>query len=337
MFKRTAYIRSVGRFLPERTLTNHDLEKMVDTSDEWILSRTGIRERRILDPGLGNSYMADRAARECLERAGVDPREIDLIIVGTVTPDLVFPATACLVARDIGAKNAWGFDISAGCSSFLFALSTATQMIESGRTGKVLVIGSDVMSAITDYTDRNTCVLFGDGAGAVLVDACPEPGHGFLDFILHVDGSGEHALYMKAGGSRRPASAETVANGEHFITQDGRSVFRTAVTEMANVSAEILAKNGLSGNDVALFVPHQANYRIIDAAAKRMGIDNDKVIINISKYGNTTSATLPLALYEAAVEKKFSQERRLPGHGRLRSRLYLGKRIAPMVGVEVHI
>jgi 3-oxoacyl-[acyl-carrier-protein] synthase-3 len=305
MSKRTAYIRSVGRFLPERKLTNRDLEQMVDTTDEWIVTRTGIRERRILEPGLGNSAMAIPAAMDCLQRAGVHPEELDAIIVGTVTPDMFFPATSSLVHKGIGAKKAWGFDLSAGCCGFLFALSTATQMVESGRVDKVLVIGSDVLSTVTDYTDRNTCVLFGDAAGAVLLDVCTEPGHGILDFILHIDGVGADYLYMKAGGSRRPPTHETIDNKEHFLCQSGASVFKTAVIEMANVSAEILEKNGLTGKDVGLFVPHQANLRIIDAAAKRMGIDNSRVVINIDKYGNTTSATIPLCLYEAAVEKNY--------------------------------
>ncbi|MHC1724677.1 MAG: beta-ketoacyl-ACP synthase III [Syntrophobacteraceae bacterium] len=306
MPNRTAYIRSVGRFLPERRLTNHDLEQMVETNEEWILSRTGIQERRILEPGLGNSYMSIRAARECIQRAGVDPEEIDVILLGTVTPDFLFPATACSVAREIGAKKAWAFDLAAGCCGFLYSMATAAQMIESGRTNKALVIGCDVMSSMTDYTDRNTCVLFGDGAGAVLLESCNEPGHGILDFILRVDGTGEEHLYMKSGGSRRPPSLETVTNREHYITQDGPKVFKTAVTEMANLSAEILEKNNLTGRDIALFVPHQANLRIIDAAAKRMGIDNGKVIKNIHKFGNTSSGTLPIALYEAAVEKNYS-------------------------------
>lgn len=306
MSKRTAYIRSVGRFLPERRLTNADFEKMVDTTDEWITTRTGIKERRILDPGLGNSHMAVPAAIDCLERAGVGPEEIDAIIVGTVTPDMLFPPTASLVQKKIGAKKAWGFDLSAGCCGFLFSLSTGVQMIESGRASKVLVIGSDVLSTITDYTDRNTCVLFGDAAGAVLLDVSPEPGFGILDFILHMDGSGEEYLYLKAGGSRRPPTHETIDNKEHFLYQDGRNVFKTAVTEMANVSAEILERNGLTGKDVTLFVPHQANLRIIDAAARRMGLDSGKVVINIEKYGNTTSATIPLCLYEAVVEKNYS-------------------------------
>jgi len=304
MPQRNAYIRSVGRFLPERRLSNQDLEHMVDTNNEWIMSRTGIRERRILDPGLGNSYMAVRAARECLERAGVGAEELDAIIVGTVTPDMIFPATACLVQNELGAKKAWGYDISAGCCGFLFALSTATQMIESGRNSKVLVIGSDVMSAITDYTDRNTCILFGDAAAAVLLDVCPEPDYGFRDFILRTDGSGEQFLYMRAGGSRRPSTLETVSNREHFITQEGPSVFKVAVTEMSSVAAEIIEKNGLTGKDIALFVPHQANLRIIAAAARRMGIDSSRVVTNIAKYGNTTAATIPLCLYEAVMERQ---------------------------------
>jgi 3-oxoacyl-[acyl-carrier-protein] synthase-3 len=300
----TAYIRSVGRFLPERRLTNQDLEKMVDTTDEWILSRTGIRERRILEPGLGNSYMAIRAARDCLERAGVEAAEVDAIIVGTVTPDMFFPSTACLVQKGIGASKAWGFDLSAGCSAFVFSLTTAAQLIESGRYQKVLAIGSDVMSSILDYEDRNTCVLFGDGAGAVLVEACPEPGFGILDFIQRIDGTGEEYLHMKAGGSRKPPSIETVQRKEHYVYQEGRQVFKYAVTEMAEVSARILERNGLTGDDVKLFIPHQANLRIIDACAKRMGLNPEKVVINIDRYANTTAGTIPLCLYDALVERK---------------------------------
>ena len=300
----TAYIRSVGRFLPERRLTNHDLEKMVDTTDEWILSRTGIRERRILEPGLGNSYMAIRAARDCLERAGVEAAEVDAIIVGTVTPDMFFPSTACLVQKGIGASKAWGFDLSAGCSAFVFSLTTAAQLVESGRYQKVLAIGSDVMSSILDYEDRNTCVLFGDGAGAVLVEACPEPGFGILDFIQRIDGIGEEHLHMKAGGSRKPSSLETVQRKEHYVYQEGRQVFKYAVTEMAEVSARVLERNGLTGDDVKLFIPHQANLRIIDACAKRMGLNPEKVVINIDRYANTTAGTIPLCLYDAVVERK---------------------------------
>jgi len=300
----TAYIRSVGRFVPERKLTNQDMEKMVDTNDEWIVSRTGIRERHILDKGLGNSHMATRAARECLERAGVGADELDVIIVGTVTPDMFFPSTACLVQKDLGARNAWGFDLSAGCSGFIFSLTTGAQMIESGRYKRVLVIGSDVMSSIIDYEDRNTCVLFGDAAGAVLLEASPEPGYGILDFIQRIDGAGGEFLHMKAGGSLRPSTLETVQNKEHYVHQEGRQVFKFAVTEMANVSVRILEKNGLTGEDVTLFVPHQANLRIIEASANRMGIDPGKVVINIDRYANTTAATIPLCLYESIVEQK---------------------------------
>jgi 3-oxoacyl-[acyl-carrier-protein] synthase-3 len=303
MTKRTAYIRSVGRFLPEKRLTNADLEKMVDTSDEWIITRTGISERRILEKGLGCSHMAVRAGLECLDRAGVGPEELDLIIVGTVTPDMMFPSTACLVQHEIGAKKAWGFDLSAGCSGFLFSLSTAAQLIEAGRAEKALVIGSDVISTLIDYTDRGTCVIFGDGAGAVLLDACTEPGFGILDFILKIDGSGAEHLCMKGGGSRRPPTHETIDNKEHFVFQDGRQVFKAAVSEMADVSARILEKNGLTGDDVSFFIPHQANNRIIDAAARRMGIDDGKVVVNIGKYGNTVCASIPLALYEAVLER----------------------------------
>lgn len=300
---RTAYIRSVGRYLPERRLTNQDFEKMVSTTDEWILTRTGIRERRILEPGLGSSFMAARAAKECLERAGTAPEEIDAIIVGTVTPDMLFPATACLVQREIGARRAWGFDLSAGCSAFVFALTTGAQMIEAGRYDKVLVIGSDVMSTIVDYEDRNTCVLFGDAAGAALLEPCPEDGYGILDFVQYMDGSGEEFLHMKAGGSRRPASYETVKNKEHYVYQAGRQVFKYAVTGTADVCAEILERNNLTGDDVALFIPHQANLRIIEASAKRMKIDKSKVIVNIDRYANTTAGTIPLCLYEVVVER----------------------------------
>jgi len=300
---RTAYIRSVGRFLPERRLTNRDLEKMVDTSDEWILSRTGIRERRILEPGLGNAYMAVRAARECLERAGEDASEVDAIVVGTVTPDMFFPSTACLVQRELGARRAWGFDLSAGCSGFIFSLTTGAQMIESGRYDKVLVVGSDVMSSIIDYEDRNTCVLFGDGAGAVLLEPCPDGEYGILDYVQRIDGAGEPFLHMKAGGSRRPSTAETVALREHYAYQEGRQVFKWAVKEMADVSVQIMKRNRLEGKDIALFVPHQANLRIIEASVKRMGIDWNKVVVNIDRYANTTAGTVPLCLYDAVVEE----------------------------------
>jgi 3-oxoacyl-[acyl-carrier-protein] synthase III len=304
MPNRHAFIRSVGRYLPERRLTNQDLEKMVDTTDEWIFSRTGIRERRILEPGLGNSYMAIRAALECLERGGTAPDEVDAIVVGTVTPDMFYPSTACLVQEGIGATRAWGFDLSAGCSGFIFSLTTGVQMIESGRYEKVLVIGSDVMSTIVDYEDRNTCVLFGDGAGAALLEPCPEAEYGVLDFIQRIDGSGGKHLHMKAGGSRRPSTFETVKNKEHYVYQEGQQVFKWAVTEMASVSAKILERNGLTGDDVAFFLPHQANLRIIEASANRMKIDRNKVVINIDRYANTTGGTVPLCLYDVVAEEK---------------------------------
>ncbi len=301
---RRAKISAVGRFLPERRLTNKELETMVDTTEEWILSRTGIRERRILEPGLGCSHMAVRAARECLERARVEPGDVDAIIVGTVTPDMFFPSTACLVQKALKADKAWGFDISAGCSGFVFSLTTGAQMVESGRYDRVLVIGADVMSSIIDYQDRNTCILFGDAAGAVLLEPCREPGHGVLDFVQRIDGVGEDFLHMKAGGSRRPASEATVRNREHYVYQEGRQVFKFAVTEMANVSVQVLERNGLEGKDLTLFVPHQANLRIIEACAKRLGIGMDRVVVNIDRYANTTAATIPLCLYEAVVEQK---------------------------------
>lgn len=303
MPQRNAVIRSVGRFLPERRLTNQDLEKMVDTTEEWILTRTGIRERRILEPGLGCSYMAARAAADCLERAGTPASEVDAIIVGTVTPDMFFPSTACLVQREIGASRAWGFDLSAGCSGFLFGLTTGVQMIESGRYDKVLVIGADVVSSIIDYEDRNTCVLFGDAAGAVLLEPWEEEGYGVLDFIQRIDGIGEPYLHMKAGGSRKPASLETVRNREHYVYQEGKRLFKFAVTEMANVAVAVLDRNGIKGDDLALFIPHQANLRIIEACANRMNIPMDRVVVNIDRYANTIGATIPLCLYEAVVEQ----------------------------------
>jgi 3-oxoacyl-[acyl-carrier-protein] synthase-3 len=306
--RRRARIRSVGRYLPERKLTNEDLERMVDTTDEWIVTRTGIRERRILEPGLGCSFMASRAAQECLARAGVAASEVDAIIVGTVTPDMFFPSTACLVQRAIGADKAWGFDLSAGCSGFVFSLTTGVMMIESGRYDKVLAIGADVMSSIIDYTDRNTCVLFGDAAGAVLLEPCEDEEYGVLDFIQRIDGAGEPHLHMKAGGSRRPASMETVQAREHYVYQEGKKVFKFAVTEMADVSVKILERNGLSGKDVKVFIPHQANLRIIEACANRMGLAMDRVIINIDRYANTTGATIPLCLYEATVEKNLLEK-----------------------------
>ncbi len=296
--KITAAITSVGGYVPEHVLTNFDLEKMVDTNDEWIRTRTGISERRILKgEGLATSDMIVPAVLELCQKRGIDPLEIDCLIVATVTPDMVFPATANVVCDKIGAKNAWGYDMSAACSGFVFALTTGATYIESGRYKKVVVVGADKMSAIIDYTDRNTCVIFGDGAGAVLLEPNIE-GFGVLDSILKSDGSGRHYLNMKAGGSAFPASLETVTNREHFAHQEGKTVFKFAVKGMADVSAELLEKNNLTGDDVAWLVPHQANLRIIDATAQRMGLPHEKVMINIQRFGNTTAGTIPLCLWE---------------------------------------
>ncbi|TNE73152.1 ketoacyl-ACP synthase III [bacterium] len=293
-----AQVTSIGRYLPDYVLTNKELEKLVETNDEWITSRTGIKERRILkDPDKATSFMAAEAAKEILKNRGIDGSEIDAIIVATVTPDYFFPAVACLVQREIGATNAFGYDISAACSGFVFALSTGAQMIESGRYKKVLVIGADKMSSIIDYTDRTTCILFGDGAAGVLLEPTTD-GNGIVDFIQHCDGSGADYLIMHGGGSKNPSSYKTIDDKLHYITQDGKSVFKRATEGMADVSAEIMKKNNLTADDVAWLVPHQANLRIIDATARRMGIGTDKVMINIERYGNTTAATIPLCLYD---------------------------------------
>jgi 3-oxoacyl-[acyl-carrier-protein] synthase III len=298
MTKITAAITAVGGYVPETKLTNFDLEKMVDTNDEWIKSRTGISERRILkEPGKGSSDMAVPAIEEILRKKGLDPKEIDCIICATVTPDMIFPATANIIADKIGATNAWGYDMGAACSGFLFALSTGAMYIESGRYKKVIVVGVDKMSAIIDYTDRTTCIIFGDGAGAVLLEPSKD-GSGIQDTIMKSDGSGRHYLHIKAGGSLKPATAETVAAREHFAYQEGQAVFKFAVKGMADVSAELLERNHLTGDDIAWLVPHQANLRIIDATANRMGLAKEKVMINIQKYGNTTAATLPLCLWD---------------------------------------
>ena len=291
-----AAITTVGHYLPEERLTNADLEKLVDTSDEWIMSRTGIRERRILrDPEKATSYMAVEAARQVLDRRGIGADEIDAILVATVTPDMFFPATACLVQDRLGAANAWGYDISAACSGFLFAFSTGARFIESGHCRKVLVIGADKMSSIVDYTDRTTCILFGDGAGAVLLEA-DEDGYGLVDSIERVDGADWGSLCMTGGGSLNPPTHQTIDAGLHRLHQEGRPVFKRAVEGMADVAAEIMQRNELSGEDVRYLVPHQANLRIIDATARRMGVTMDKVMLNIERYGNTTAATIPLCL-----------------------------------------
>lgn len=296
--KITAAITAVSGYVPEDKLTNFDFEKMVETSDEWIRTRTGIEERRILKgEGKGTSEMVVPAVLDLLKKRGIGPEEIECIIVATVTPDMVFPATANLVADKVGAVNAFGYDISAACSGFLFALVQGASFIESGRYKKVVVVGADKMSSIVDYTDRTTCIIFGDGAGAVLLEP-NEEGLGVKDSILKSDGSGCNYLRLKAGGSAYPASIETVTNREHYVYQEGKTVFKFAVKGMADVSADLLERNGLTGNDIAWLVPHQANLRIIDATAERIGLPREKVMINIQKYGNTTAATIPLCLWE---------------------------------------
>jgi 3-oxoacyl-[acyl-carrier-protein] synthase-3 len=296
--KITAAITAVGGYVPEDRLTNFDLEKMVDTNDEWIRTRTGISERRILKgEGKGTSDMVVPAVLQLCEKRGIDPLEIDAVIVGTVTPDMMFPSTANLACHKLGAKNAWGFDLLAACSGFLYSLTTGAALIESGRYKKVVVVGADKMSSIVNYNDRATCIIFGDGAGAVLLEPSTE-GYGIQDSILRSDGSGGNYLNMKAGGSLRPASHETVDNNEHFAYQEGQAVFKFAVKGMADVSAELLERNKLTGDDIAWLVPHQANKRIIDATADRMGLSHDKVMLNIQHFGNTTAATIPLCLWE---------------------------------------
>ncbi|HMK39811.1 MAG TPA: beta-ketoacyl-ACP synthase III [Bacteroidota bacterium] len=297
MTKNKATITAVGHWVPEERLTNADFEKMVDTTDEWIRTRTGITERRILRDG-ATSDLAVNAAKETLKIRGIDASEIDLIIIATVTPDMFFPSTACIVQDRIGAKNAWGFDVSAACSGFPFALITGAQFIEAGTCRKVIVVGADKMSSITDYTERNNSILFGDAGAAVLLEPSEDPSAGILDHVLHCDGSGEKALNMRGGGSLNPPTHETVDKKMHYIFQDGKTVFKAAVVGMADVSAEIMERNKLQGKDVDWLVPHQANLRIIDATADRMGLDRSKVMINIGRYGNTTAATIPLCLSE---------------------------------------
>ncbi|HWP83020.1 MAG TPA: beta-ketoacyl-ACP synthase III [Bacteroidota bacterium] len=297
MPKRRATITAVSHYVPDKVLSNADLEKMVETSDEWIRTRTGIRERRILEQG-ATSDLAVRAIQPLLSRRGITPEDIEVIIVATVTPDMMFPSTACVIQEKIGAKNAWGFDLNAACSGFLYALVAGAQFIESGAYSKVLVVGADKMSAIVDYTDRNTCILFGDAAGVVLLEPSEDEAYGIIDHKLYVDGSGGQYLYQRAGGSLVPASHESVDKRWHYIYQDGKAVFKVAVIGMAEVSAEIMQRNNLKPEDVAWLVPHQANLRIIDATADRMGLDRSKVMINIDKYGNTTAATIPLCLSE---------------------------------------
>lgn len=303
MTKITAAITGVQGYVPETVMTNDDLAKIVDTSDEWITTRTGIKERRYLKNG-ASSDMAAAAVKQLLEKKNIDPMDIDLVVLATVTPDYPFPATANVVCDKVGMKNAWGYDLIAACSGFIYALSTGAQFIETGRYKKVIVVGVDKMTSILDFEDRTTCVIFGDGAGAVLLEPTTD-GNGVIDFILRSDGSGRQYLVQPAGGSASPASIETVERRDHFVKQEGKQVFKFAVTNMAEVSAEIMEKNNLGSDDVDWLVPHQANLRIIDATADRMGLPKEKVMINIQKYGNTTAGTLPLCLwdYESQLKK----------------------------------
>ena len=297
MTKQRAAITAVGHYAPEKILTNADLEKIVDTNDEWIRTRTGISERRVLEHG-GSSDMAAFAIQSMLKNRGIGADEIDLIICATISPDMFFPSTACLIQEKIGARKAWGFDLSAACSGFVFGVAVASQFIENGTCKKVVLVGSDKMTSITDYTDRNNCILFGDAAAAILLEPSDDPSAGVLDYLLYTDGAGGKFLNMKAGGSLMPATHETVDKRLHYIYQDGKAVFKVAVVKMAEVSAEIIEKNNLTGADIDWLVPHQANLRIIDATADRMGLPKSKVMVNIDRYGNTTAATIPLCLSE---------------------------------------
>ena len=298
-----AKISALGTYVPPRLLTNADLEKMVETSNEWIVERTGIRQRHIVDKGMATSDLAIEASRNALRERGIPASEIEAIFVGTVTPDMLFPATACLVQHKLGIPGVWGFDLSAACSAFLYALQVGAQFIETGAHQKVLVIGADVMSSILDYSDRATCILFGDGAGAVIVEPA-EAGTGILDFIHEVDGSGGCALCMPGGGSLHPATHETVDQKMHFVHQDGQAVFKYAVRKMAEVCERLLERNRIKASEIDCFIPHQANQRIVQATADRLGLDSEGVIINIDRYGNTTAATIPLAMQTAREEGK---------------------------------
>jgi 3-oxoacyl-[acyl-carrier-protein] synthase III len=298
-----AKITGVAGYVPPRVVTNSDLEKIVDTSDEWIRTRTGIRERHYADPGVASSHLGTEAAKKLLAAKGIDAAEIELIVLATVTPDMLFPATACLIQDRLGAKNAWGFDLSAACSGFAYALTVGAQFVGSGTHKKVLVIGSDVMTSILDYTDRATCVLFGDGAGAVLLEPAAE-GEGILDFSHDIDGSGGENLYMPGGGSLNPTSQETVAKRMHYVHQEGAQVFKYAVRRMSEHAVNILERNGFTSKDLALVVPHQANLRIIKGMQERLGIEDEKVMINIDHFGNTTAGTIPLGLMEAVEQKR---------------------------------
>ena len=305
-----ARISSIAAYVPPRVLTNADLERMVDTSDEWIMQRVGIRERHVVDTGVATSDLAKEASLLAIERAGVTPEDIDFILVATTTPDTMFPSTACVLQAKIGAHHAWGYDLVAACSGFTFALTTASQLVAAGGSRRALVVGADVMSSIIDYTDRTTCVLFGDGAGAVVVERSDDDAIGILDFENYVDGNGGPALCMPAGGSRMPASRETVEQRLHYVKQDGQTVFKFAVRNMEEVCRRILERNNLTAEDIDLLVPHQASGRIILAAAEKLGLPRDKVVINIDRFGNTTAGTIPLALNDAVADGRLT-------HGKL--------------------
>src|SRR5690348_3347310 len=299
-----AKITGVATHVPPRVVSNSDLEKIVDTSDEWIRTRTGIRERHYVDPGMAASHLGTEAARKVLAAKGVNPAEVDMIVVASVTPDMMFPATACLIQNNLGATKAWGFDLSAACSGFVYALTVGAQFVGAGTHKKVVVIGSDVMTSILDFKDRATCVLFGDGAGAVLLEPASSDSEGIIDFAHDVDGSGGCNLYMPAGGSLHPASQETVEQRMHYVHQEGQSVFKYAVRRMSDLASQILERNSLSGRDLALVVPHQANLRIIRAMQERIGVDDSKVLVNIDRFGNTTAGTIPLGLADAVEQKR---------------------------------
>lgn len=298
-----AKITGIAGYVPPRVMTNSELEKIVDTNDEWIRTRTGIRERHYADPGVASSHLGTAAAQKLLTAKGIRPEEIEMIVVATVTPDMLFPATACLIQDRLGATKAWGFDLSAACSGFPYALTVGAQFVGSGAHKKVLVVGTDVMTSILDFTDRATCVLFGDGAGAVLLEPASD-GEGIIDFVHDVDGSGGCNLYMPAGGSLHPPSHETVDKRMHYVHQEGQQVFKYAVRRMSELACQILERNGFSSKDLALVVPHQANLRIIRAMQERLGIDDAKVLVNIDRFGNTTAGTIPLGLEEAVAQKR---------------------------------
>ncbi len=302
-----AKISALGTYVPPRLLTNADLEKMVDTNNEWIMSRVGIRERHIVDKGVATSDLAVEAAKKALAQLNLAPTDIEAIIVGTVTPDMLFPSTACVVQNKLGAKGAWGFDLSAACSAFIYSLQVGAQFIRSGAHKRVLVIGADVMSSIIDYADRATCVIFGDGAGAVILEAAEDDSVGLIDYIHEVDGAGGEFLYMPGGGSLHPSTKETVEKKMHFVHQDGQQVFKFAVRKQTELCLKLLERNGLKGSDIDAFIPHQANLRIINATADRLGLRPDAVVVNIERYGNTTAGTIPLAMNTAIDEGKLKK------------------------------